>query len=92
MAIPTEPIASTAAPTQNGRLDVEEARAHLAAIVEYSQDAIVSKTLEGIILFMENAGAERLFGYAPHEAIGRHITLIIPPSPAETRSTRSSRG
>jgi PAS domain S-box-containing protein len=55
----------------------EEVRARLAAIVASSDDAIVSKSLDGIIRTW-NRGAERIFGYRAEEAVGRHITLIIP--------------
>jgi PAS domain S-box-containing protein len=55
----------------------EEARARLASIIDSSDDAIVSKTLEGIVRSW-NRGAERIFGYTAAEAVGQHISLIIP--------------
>src|SRR5438552_3528716 len=56
----------------------EEASGHLAAIVESSEDAIVSKDLNGIITSW-NVGAERLFGFSSEEAVNKPITIIIPP-------------
>lgn len=57
---------------------VAEDRARLAAIVESSDDAIVSKRLDGAVTSW-NRGAEEIFGYAAEEMVGQHITKIIPP-------------
>ncbi len=56
----------------------EHAAQRLAAIVESSHDAIVSKNLDGIIMSW-NSGAERLFGYTAAEAVGRPVTMLMPP-------------
>jgi PAS domain S-box-containing protein len=51
---------------------------HLAAIVRDSDDAIIGKTLEGIITSW-NGGAERIYGYTAEEAIGRTVAMLVPP-------------
>lgn len=59
-------------------LNTIEASAFLSAIIESSDDAIVGKTLDGTILSW-NSAAERLYQYSAEEAVGRNISLIIPP-------------
>jgi PAS domain S-box-containing protein len=55
----------------------DETRQRFAAIVESSDDAILSKDLDGTILSW-NSGAERLFGYRAEEVLGKSVTILIP--------------
>ncbi|MFA4824518.1 MAG: PAS domain S-box protein [Methanoregula sp.] len=65
----------------------EEERVRLAAIVENADEAIIGKTLDGIITSW-NTGAERIYGYSAQEVIGRNISLLIPPDlPDDTQAS-----
>jgi PAS domain S-box-containing protein len=82
--MPAVPITSTDKITQSIldelpvlRMKADRAIGLLASIVDSSDDAIVSETLEGVIISW-NAGAERLLGYTAKETIGQHISMIIP--------------
>ncbi|CAA9340547.1 MAG: diguanylate cyclase/phosphodiesterase (GGDEF & EAL domains) with PAS/PAC sensor(s) [uncultured Gemmatimonadetes bacterium] len=59
----------------------DEALRRLASIVESSDDAIISKTLDGTILSW-NTGAERIYGYTAEEVVGRSMDLLVPPEAA----------
>lgn len=64
------------------RRRAEERDLELAAIVASSSDAIVGKTLDGIITSW-NSGAERLYGYTEAEVVGQHISILVPPTHIE---------
>ncbi|TAK08644.1 MAG: PAS domain S-box protein, partial [Candidatus Manganitrophaceae bacterium] len=60
------------------RTRAEERLIHLGALVESSDDAIIGKTVEGLVTSW-NTGAQNLFGYLPEEMIGRSISILFPP-------------
>ncbi|MCE0483153.1 MAG: PAS domain S-box protein [Methylacidiphilales bacterium] len=72
------------------RKKAEEISLHLRAVVESSDDAIISKTLDGIITSW-NKGAERIFGYTASEVIGQPIYILFPPDRMEEEAHILSR-
>ena len=58
--------------------EAETAASHLAAIVEYSQDAIISYSPDGLVLSW-NTAAERLYGYTKEEVLGQPMSILVPP-------------
>jgi PAS domain S-box-containing protein len=64
----------------------DQQRAQLAAIVEASADAIIGKTLTGIVTSW-NPGARRLFGYEANEIVGHSISLLVPPGREDEEQT-----
>jgi PAS domain S-box-containing protein len=68
------------------RKRIEQGREQLASIVDYSDDAIIGKSLEGAILTW-NKGAERLYGYSAEEVVGKPISILLPPGRADELST-----
>jgi PAS domain S-box-containing protein len=76
------PLVSSTIRDITERKRAEEGRDQLASIVDYSDDAIIGKSLEGVIVNW-NKGAERLYGYAAEEAVGKPISILLPPDHAD---------
>src|SRR5262252_1333551 len=72
-------------PRVSASTETDDARHWLAAIVDSSDDAIISKNLDGVILTW-NRAAERLFGFSESESVGKSIAIIIPPELREEES------
>jgi PAS domain S-box-containing protein len=81
------PDDQTQTPAPEERVSADESNARLlrtdlapywlSAIIESADDAVISKSLEGVIMSW-NSGAQRIFGYTPDEVVGKHISVLIP--------------
>ncbi|MGB6689041.1 MAG: PAS domain S-box protein [Terracidiphilus sp.] len=76
------PLVSSTIRDITERKRMERSREELASIVDYSDDAIIGKSLDGIILSW-NKGAERLYGYIADEVLGKPISILLPPGRAD---------
>ncbi len=76
------PLVSSTIRDLTERKRVEQGREQLASIVDYSDDAIIGKSLEGAIVTW-NKGAERLYGYTAEEVVGKPISILLPPGRAD---------
>jgi PAS domain S-box-containing protein len=76
------PLVSSTIRDITERKRMERSREELASIVDYSDDAIIGKSLDGIILSW-NKGAERLYGYSAGEVLGKPISILLPPGRAD---------
>ena len=72
------PLVSSTIRDITERRRAERSREQLASIVDYSDDAIIGKSLDGIIVNW-NKGAERLYGYSAEEVMGKPISILLPP-------------
>ncbi|MDB5014184.1 MAG: domain S-box protein [Daejeonella sp.] len=68
------------------QINADEKQANLAAIVNTSDDAIISKTLDGIITSW-NQAAQKMFGYTSDQIIGQHISILVPPNRLQEEET-----
>src|SRR5947208_616711 len=83
-------VRSEAGTPSDRAVSAEQAMAQLAAIIEFTDDAIVGLTLDGTVASW-NPGAERIFGYTAEESLGLHVSAFAPPDRREEASALQDR-